>query len=145
MKVFAHISNVCLIELQGGIYIFNLFNWQSAGFSLVFVALVEIITVGWLFGTDRLNAMLAQMVGYKPALWWSICWKYLTPGVLIMIIVFAGLGWEGVSYDGVAYPAWAEFCGWLLVTLTVMWIPICAVKSIWEQEGSLFEVCWHKY
>ena len=58
-----------------------------------------------------------------------------------MILVFAGLGWKGVSYDGVPYPGWAEFCGWLLVIGTVMWIPICAVKSIWEQEGSLFEVC----
>jgi len=124
---------------EGGIYIFNLFNTQSAGFSLVFVALVEVLTVGWLFGTDRLNAMVAQMVGYKPSLWWSICWKYFTPAVLIMIIVFAAMGWEGVSYDGVAYPAWAEFCGWLLVLVTVIWIPICAVKCIWEQEGSLFE------
>ena len=83
------------------------------------------------------------MVGYKPSLWWSICWKYFTPGVLIMIIVFAAIGWKGVSYDGVAYPAWAEFCGWLLVILTIMWIPVCAVKCIWEQEGPFFEVGLH--
>merc|ERR1719154_892072 len=74
---------------QGGVYIFNLFDTQSAGFSLLLVALVEILTIGWLFGTDRLNAMLTQMIGYRPSIWWTICWKYLTPAVLTMITVFA--------------------------------------------------------
>ena len=107
----------------------------------MFVALVEIITIGWFFGTERLNAMLVQMLGHKPSLWWTICWKYFTPSVLIMILVFAALGWKGVSYDGKAYPGWAEFLGWVLALLTMMWIPIFAVKSIWEQEGTLREVC----
>eukprot|EP00112_Aurelia_sp_Birch-Aquarium-sp1_P019261 Seg4729.1 transcript_id=Seg4729.1/GoldUCD/mRNA.D3Y31 product="Sodium-dependent dopamine transporter" protein_id=Seg4729.1/GoldUCD/D3Y31 len=124
---------------QGGIYIFNLFDWQSAGFSLMFVALVEIITIGWFFGTERLNAMLVQMLGHKPSIWWTMCWKYFTPGILTMILVFAALGWKGISYDGIAYPGWAEFLGWVLALLTMMWIPIFAVKSIWEQEGTFRE------
>ena len=36
---------------QGGIYVFNLFDSMSAGLSLLFIVMAELIAVAWLFGT----------------------------------------------------------------------------------------------
>ena len=127
---------------QGGVYIFNLFDWQSANFSLMLLALVETLTIGWLFGTERLNTMLTQMIGYRPSFWWTICWRFLTPAVLLMITVFAALGWSGLSYDNKPYPVWAEVVGWILCFLTAIWIPALAIKSLFETEGTFYEVCF---
>ena len=37
---------------QNGIYIMNLFDWYSAGFSLVIVAIFEIIAFSYIYGND---------------------------------------------------------------------------------------------
>eukprot|EP00794_Sanderia_malayensis_P014104 gene14104-15577_t len=136
--LFCYIVAIPMV-FQGGVYVFNLFDYQSAGFSLLFVALVETLTIGWFFGCDRLNAMLTQMIGYKPSIWWTICWKFLTPTVLFMITIFAAIGWSGVKYDKQPYPLWAEVIGWIICLLTAMWIPIFIIKSFFEHEGTFYE------
>lgn len=35
---------------QGGMYIFNLMDYQTAGLSLLFISLMEVIAVGWIYG-----------------------------------------------------------------------------------------------
>ena len=35
---------------QAGIYIVNLFEWYSAGFSLMIVSLLEVIAISWIYG-----------------------------------------------------------------------------------------------
>ena len=57
-----------------------------------------------------------------------------------MIFIFGCVGWKGVSYDGVAYPAWAEAVGWFIALLTAIWIPIFIIKGFCETEGTLLEV-----
>lgn len=41
--------------LDGGIYMFELFNWYSASLSIVIVAIVEIIAVIYIYGKQTLN------------------------------------------------------------------------------------------
>lgn len=33
-------------------------------------------------GADRFYMDIELMIGYKPTIWWKICWKYITPVVI---------------------------------------------------------------
>ena len=84
-------------HFKAGIYWFNIFDYQSAGICLIFVAFVEIIVVGWFFDADRLLLMVEQMVGYKPSRWWRLCWKYISPLVMGLVLIFKMIQWQGMS------------------------------------------------
>ena len=52
--------------------------------------------------------------------------------------------WKGVSYGGYKYPAWAEFCGWVLALASMLWIPTVALFKIFKTPGdSLYQrICF---
>ena len=46
--VMLYVRALCL--WQNGIYIMNLFDWYSAGFSLIIVAIFEIVAFSFMYG-----------------------------------------------------------------------------------------------
>ena len=40
----------CIVYLQNGVFIMELFNWYSAGFSLIVVSILEIVAVSYIYG-----------------------------------------------------------------------------------------------
>jgi len=64
---------------NGGIFVFNLFDSFSAGLSLLFIVFLELIVVAWIYGVDRFSRDVEAMIGHPISKWWLICWKYLSP------------------------------------------------------------------
>ncbi|KAK3736140.1 hypothetical protein QZH41_015529, partial [Actinostola sp. cb2023] len=64
---------------HGGIYVFNLFDSMSAGLSLLFIVMAELIAVAWLFGAERFAKEIQEMTGRPVWRWWVWCWKYIVP------------------------------------------------------------------
>ncbi|KAL9962432.1 hypothetical protein ACROYT_G031536 [Oculina patagonica] len=124
---------------QGGMYIFNLMDYQTAGLSLLFVSLMEIIIISWIYGVDRFSADVEAMTGRKPFLWFRICWKYITPVCTIGIVLANIIQWNGVSYNKQPYPAWAEFVGWMMALSSMLLIPGFAIYQIYKTPGTLRE------
>lgn len=147
-------------------YVFNLFNYQSGGISLLFLAFFEVITVSWGYGADRFVGNIEKMVGRKILPWWAFAWKYLSPAVILgmfihiilsqltflifvflecnILYVFLFLGvfifsfysWKGVQYGTYQYPPIAEFFGWLLALASMLWIPGFAIYVLVKASGS---------
>eukprot|EP00111_Clytia_hemisphaerica_P016317 TCONS_00048314-protein len=124
------------IITQAGIYWFTIFDYQSAGVCLIFVAFVEIIVVGWFFDADRLLKMVEQMVGYKPSRWWRLCWKFISPVIMGLVLIFKLTQWEGISYGTYKFPPWAEAIGWMLALATAIMIPLFAVITLFKADGN---------
>lgn len=122
--------------MQGGMYVLNLYNWQSGGVSLLFLALFEVVTVAWGYGADRFAKDIETMIGYKIWPWWPIAWKFCTPVVIFGVFLFSVIQWSGVTYDSYQYPDWAEFCGWVLALASMLWIPGVAIYKIVTTPGS---------
>ncbi|XP_057690916.1 sodium- and chloride-dependent transporter XTRP3A-like isoform X2 [Corythoichthys intestinalis] len=79
-KLFANVSNevlngtVCVILLLFGLgfttpsgnYWFTMFNEYGASFSLLFVVLIEIITISYIYGLKRFEKDIEDMIGHRP-------------------------------------------------------------------------------
>ena len=84
-------------------YVLNLFNWQAGGVSLLFVALMEAVTLSYGYGVDRFMGDLEFMLGRRPSRWWKYCWKYFCPAILSGLLIFSLVSWKGVVYGKYKY------------------------------------------
>ncbi|XP_020618169.1 sodium- and chloride-dependent GABA transporter 1-like [Orbicella faveolata] len=124
---------------QGGIYVFNLLDSFSAGISLLFLVLFELLVVGWIYGTKRFASSIERTTGRRVSKWWIMCWKFITFLMVIGIFVFSVAKYQPPAYEGKKYPKWAEGLGWIIACCSMSCIPITAVRVLCEAEGSAFE------
>ena len=88
----------------GGQYILNLVDFYGASFIAFFLAIVEILAVSWIYGTKRFCQDIEFMLGLKTAPYWRICWSFLTPLFMAVILGYTIFTLEPITYNGYVYP-----------------------------------------
>ena len=91
------------VVLQGGIYLLHLIDSYCAGISLLVLAFLECLVLQWIYGQHRFSADIYCMLGMRPSLYLKLCWKVITPLlILVSPIVFfsitAGNHWGKSHY-----------------------------------------------
>ncbi|KAJ0066648.1 hypothetical protein NL108_016752, partial [Boleophthalmus pectinirostris] len=101
-KMFARISDemlngmmcvFCLVLGLGfttpsGNYWFTMFNDYGATFSLLFIVLIEVITVSYYYGIKRFSKDIEDMLGHAPNWYYKIMWGGVSPLLLIALLIF---------------------------------------------------------
>ncbi|XP_033632370.1 sodium- and chloride-dependent glycine transporter 1-like [Asterias rubens] len=127
---------------RGGIYVFELINWYSAWLSLMIVGMTECIAIAYFYGVKRFLADINQMLGYDIIIWWwyCFCWLFMTPAIIIFIIVFGIWEYVPVFYGTYKYPVEAEVIGWLMAFIAPAMIPLFMVFNyFFMSEGDTFQ------
>lgn len=82
---------------------------------------------------------IEMMTGTRPALYWLVCWKYLSPLAMLSILIasFVDIAVGGSGYQAwVAstgeterheWPAWAVVLIIILILASILWIPGIAI------------------
>lgn len=113
----------------------------------MFVVFVEAAGVCWLYGVERFSRDVECMLGYRPGIFWRICWTYISPSFLLvntklfcvfhriiinssynysffqLIFVFSLLGYEDMMAGEYIYPEWSINVGWALTASSILCIP----------------------
>ncbi|KRX90932.1 Sodium- and chloride-dependent glycine transporter 1 [Trichinella pseudospiralis] len=55
-----------------------------------------------------------KFLGYPINKFYTLCWAYLTPLCLVVVLVFNFSEYTITSYGNYIYPLWAEVIGWLI-------------------------------
>jgi len=121
----------------GGIYMFHLLDTYAAGISLLCSALFECLAVSWFYGLERFTQDVESMLGHRPGIYWRICWKFISPAFIIVVIIFGLLYHEPLEYNDYKYPGWAEWLGWSLALSSILMIPLVAICQLASTPGSL--------
>ncbi|NXF15418.1 S6A14 protein, partial [Rhodinocichla rosea] len=127
---------------QAGIYWVNLIDHFCAGWGLLFSGVLEIVGIVYIYGGKRFIEDIEMMIGKKSNsfwLWWKICWFFITPVLLMVILVWSLMTFSNPTYGSVAYPTWGSIVGWCMIIFSVIWIPIVAIVKILKAEGNLVE------
>jgi len=124
----------------GGEYMIIVFDTYGMNIPILILALCECLAVGWVFGTDNMSAAIEDMQGTRPSKFFTICWKYISPFLLIVIFIVTFVQnmmesptyptYVGCAEDSdkivkvVELPLSAQLIGWAIVVCAVFPIPL---------------------
>uniref|UniRef100_A0A671L5U4 Transporter n=1 Tax=Sinocyclocheilus anshuiensis TaxID=1608454 RepID=A0A671L5U4_9TELE len=130
---------------QGGMYVFQLFDYYSAsGITLLWQAFWECVVVAWVYGADRFMDNVACMIGYRPLPYMKWCWSYVTPVVCMAVFLFHVVNYKRLVYNAVyVYPWWGEVLGWFLALSSMLCIPLTVLYKLLHCKGTLMERWQH--
>ncbi|KAB0389170.1 hypothetical protein E2I00_006437 [Balaenoptera physalus] len=117
---------------KGGIYVLTLLDTFAAGTSILFAVLMEAIGVSWFYGVDRFSNDIQQMMGFKPGLYWRLCWKFF-------VVVVSIINFKPLTYDDYIFPLWANWVGWGIAGSSMVLVPAYVVYKFLSTRGSLRE------
>ncbi|XP_064620262.1 sodium-dependent proline transporter-like isoform X2 [Lineus longissimus] len=115
---------------QGGQYILTLMDWYIGSTALMVVGLLEPIIISYIYGFRRFSCDIEMMLGFKPNYYLLACWTFITPAILLFIIIFSSIYHSPVSYGNYVYPGWADGLGWGLAVLSMQFIPTMMIVTI---------------
>lgn len=119
-----------------GSYMFAIFDEYAGSFSLVLIALFELIAISHIYGLKRFCDDCELMTGKRPPFIILLSWRYISP-IALLIIVIATIReftvslsyetWIGDHLETKAWPAWCITLAIVLILSCVIWIPLVAV------------------
>ncbi|ROT75145.1 hypothetical protein C7M84_006341 [Penaeus vannamei] len=137
-----------------GNYIFQLFDSFAGNIPLLVIGLFECLGISYIYGIKKFATDVELMCGSRPSLYWLVCWKVVSP--LLMVTILAAslikMAVEGSTYLAgfghgreckLQWPSWA-WASRHLVILPLMWIPLVPIANalgfrlLAEEEAAWF-------
>uniref|UniRef100_UPI00358F3C41 sodium-dependent noradrenaline transporter-like n=1 Tax=Myxine glutinosa TaxID=7769 RepID=UPI00358F3C41 len=131
------VSHVCLTN--GGIFVITLLDNFAAGTSIMFGVFIEAIGVAWFYGVDRFSDDIEKMMGFRPGLYWRVCWKILSPCCLLFVVMTSIIKWKPLIYEEYPFPMWANLLGWCIATSSMIFVPGYAIYKLVILPGSFHQ------
>ncbi|XP_040179612.1 sodium- and chloride-dependent neutral and basic amino acid transporter B(0+)-like [Rana temporaria] len=125
---------------QAGIYWVDLIDYFCAGWGILIAAILELVGICWIYGINRFIEDIEMMIGKKSWLfwlWWKSCWFFITPLLLMAILLWSLITFSSPTHGDVEYPVWGVILGWCMIIFCIIWIPILAIVKICRGHGSL--------
>ncbi|CAH1777721.1 unnamed protein product [Owenia fusiformis] len=137
---------ICVVEflfgipmiMQGGMYVLQVMDYYSVVFTLMIVTFVECVAVTWIYGMDQFSKDIKLMIGSNPSILWKICWRFITPGLILCIFCFLIVTHVPVTYGDYTYPDWAIAIGWILAAVSFAPSPMYACYRMLTTDGKTF-------
>lgn len=70
-----------------GEYWLKMFDSFAGTIGLVVVALMEMISVIYIYGHAKFTEDIYQMTGYRPGWYWQLTWRYIGPSIMGCILI----------------------------------------------------------
>lgn len=133
---------------EGGMYVFQIFDYYTGSRIILLVALFECIAIAWVYGIDRFYDDIADMLGFRLNRFFWICWLVLTPLFNISVFALSAYSYSELKYERpppfgeYVYPQWAIAVGWILAASSIVWVPIVFFWKLLFTESGNFVQRW---
>ncbi|XP_037031839.1 sodium-dependent nutrient amino acid transporter 1-like isoform X1 [Bradysia coprophila] len=119
----------------GGQFVLNLVDFFGASFTAYILAIAELIAFGWIYGVNRICQDTVFMTGKNPGLYWRICWGFLTPLLMVAILLYTFFTYQPLKYHDIYYPDSAYAAGWTISAFGIVQLPLWCIYAIIKQKG----------
>ncbi|KAM9352859.1 sodium- and chloride-dependent transporter XTRP3 [Symphorus nematophorus] len=130
-----------------GNYWFTIFNDYGATFSLLFIVLIEVITVSYIYGIKRFEKDIEDMLGHPPNWYWKIMWGIVSPLLLITLFIIYIVNYirggvptyqawnkELGKSEEMEYPVFGQLFIGLLLVSSVSCVPLTALYAYYRKR-----------
>lgn len=130
------VVGLCMVT-RGGLYMFTLWDsYSCTGLALFWFCFWECVALSWGYGVDNLYHHIEDMLGRKINGWLRICWKYLTPMVILVLFLYCAFTYEKLTLVDYEYPMWAHFMGMSMGILSTAFVPLYFLYSLIIAPGN---------
>ncbi|XP_046589864.1 sodium-dependent nutrient amino acid transporter 1 [Neodiprion lecontei] len=117
----------------GGQWILTLVDYYGGTFTAIIVGVTEVTTIFWIYGLNNFLNDVEFMLGYRPGLYWRLCWLLITPLLMIIVLVYTFAVYEDVTYNDEYFPSAAYAFGWVIFSFGIIqlifWICLALIKK----------------
>uniref|UniRef100_A0A8B9K3R1 Transporter n=1 Tax=Astyanax mexicanus TaxID=7994 RepID=A0A8B9K3R1_ASTMX len=133
--IICYLTQIIMVT-EGGMYWFQLYDYYAcSGACLLFLSIFQSLTIGWVFGANRLCNIIQDMTGSYPNVVFRLCWKYLTP---LVTFIYYLVELQPLTYNrGYVYPDWAYGFGRLMSLSSIVLVPAWALGRLGTTKGTL--------
>ncbi|CAF4131337.1 unnamed protein product, partial [Rotaria sordida] len=124
-----------LLCTNAGFYWLTLLDNFTGSYAAFIIGLLECICIAYVYGSNNFRSDVEAMLG--PKNWgvrlyviFQICWSFITPLVIIGLIVFTSLNYPPLKLGNYTYPRWANSLGWALMGLILSGFVFYAIYAI---------------
>lgn len=119
-----------IFTTKGGYFWFDIVDKWICDFGLVVAGLVQCLIVGYFYNVREFRDYLNSISEVRLGGWWIVALRYITPAVLLIILVMNVQSEISETYEG--YPRWAtNLGGWgTLVVIAILGY------VLWRKRGS---------
>ncbi|KAG7238298.1 hypothetical protein INR49_031009 [Caranx melampygus] len=145
-NVFKHKRALLTITICAVLYLLGLPCVTQAG--IYWVTLIDQFVASW---------DIEMMLGNKSFafwFWWRACWFFISPCIIVVILIWSVITFAPPCYGPVAFPDWGLALGWCMVVFILIWIPVVAIYNLMRAEGGVWKRVkslsspseeWHPY
>lgn len=120
----------------GGQFILNLVDFYGVSLPALVLAIGELLALGWVYGVGRFCEDIHFMVQQKTGIYWRLCWGIISPGLMLLVLIYTLMRFKPITYKDVQYPYVAHVFGWILLALGLIQIPAWAIFELMKQRGT---------
>ena len=118
---------------NAGYYLFDLMDNISLSWNILCCAFIESMVVAWIYGANNLFGNIKEMGMTIPKVlefYWKICWCFITPGLIIFLLIMNFINHKPYSYEDYVYPDGVQVFAWIIPSLCVLLIPSIGIAHI---------------
>jgi len=109
-----------------GMYWLEIIDHFVANFGLVVIGLVECIVLGWIFKLSRVREHANTTSDFRIGRWWDVLIKYVTPSVLVILLLVAT--YENIKAPYMGFPWWVVLVGGVTPVIAIFLLSFVFMK-----------------
>lgn len=121
----------------GGQFVLNLLDFFGATFVALVLAIFELLAIGWVYGVKRVCRDVEFMLGRKTSIYYRLCWGFITPLLMTIILVYMLVLYEPLQYKDYTYQTGVYVFGWCLSAFGVGQLLFWAIPAVKSQPAEL--------
>ncbi|CAH8875531.1 unnamed protein product [Trichobilharzia szidati] len=131
---------------NGGMYVFQLFDYYTGSRIILIVGLLESTAVGYIYGFKRISDDMKLMYGVSLKWLAFIFWCVLTPIFTLILFIISAIVYEELTYKRASsshvyhFPSWSVKLGWFMASFSIFLIPCVMIIKLIRTPGKLLQV-----
>lgn len=121
----------------GGNYLVTFLDSFATSPGLMLIVFFEAVSVTWFYGLNNFLNDMHKMMGFKPNIYWTFCWKFACPIIILFLFLISIFLFENPTLGEYSFPKGYIVLGWFINCSVMIPIPIFVIYKLFKNRTKL--------